>query len=102
MKGDGKHAAREVPYNVHDVDKLDARPLYPQGDEYVQELIAVAVDSLPERERFVFERHEYERLSYNEIAGLMSLSKTQVQNIHRAACARLASALRPQLERQDD
>jgi RNA polymerase sigma factor (sigma-70 family) len=56
-------------------------------------LFADAVDTLPERERYVIEALFWERLSLRDLALRMSLSKTQLSRIRDTALERLRGAL---------
>lgn len=55
--------------------------------------LADAVESLPDRERWVFERHHYEGLSFREIAPMMGLKKSTVSDIYQRACSRMRESL---------
>lgn len=62
--------------------------LYP-----VREALADALDLLTERERYIFDAHEIERISYRAIADRLSMGKSQVCDICNDARAKLAAAL---------
>lgn len=55
--------------------------------------LAQAVDSLPDRLRWVFEAHHYRGTSFRHIGVEMGLSKSQADRIYRQALAHLRKAL---------
>lgn len=81
----GFQALMEAPPH-HDPDERVA-----DGD--LKELLGRAVDSLPARERWVFEAHHYRGLSFREIGRELSVSKTTADRIYREALKHLREEL---------
>lgn len=63
-----------------------------EGKELVEKL-AVAIDTLPERERLVVTLYYHEELTLREIGEILSLTEGRICQIHTQAVTRLQSAL---------
>jgi RNA polymerase sigma factor FliA len=63
-----------------------------EGKDLVQKL-AVAIDTLPERERLVVTLYYHEELTLREIGKILSLTESRISQIHTQAVTRLQSAL---------
>jgi len=59
----------------------------------VKEILARAIERLPEKERLVVTLFYYESLSLTEIAEVMGLSPSRISQLHTKAIYRLRGAL---------
>ena len=86
---------------------LDDVRIYQQGEGVVADhcgpdlemrrirgLLERAARGLPDKERFLIEKHYFEGLAFEEIATLLSLSKGRVSQLHKQALLALRAALR--------
>ena len=64
-----------------------------QGDAF-RGALAVAIDSLPEREKLVMALYYDEELNLKEIGSILGVSESRVSQIHSQAALRLKSRLR--------
>ncbi len=83
------------------------RPIEPSGDdcdparilddEALKQLIAEAVDELPERDRVVIGLYYQDELTLREIGEVLDVTESRVCQIHTQAIARLRTAVRNKL-----
>lgn len=69
----------------HLLDKMEENEL--------KELLAKAIDALPERERTVIGLYHYKKLTFKEIAEVMSFSESRASQIHARAILLLKSKM---------
>lgn len=63
------------------------------ADKEQVELLAAAIDKLPEREKLMLSLFYYEELSKKEIAGLLKVSAARISQLHSRAIERLRVTL---------
>ena len=73
-------------------DKAEA-PESTVHKQYLQEMLARAIERLTEKERTVISLFYYEELSLSEIAEVMSLSPSRISQLHSKALLRLKGVL---------
>jgi RNA polymerase sigma factor for flagellar operon FliA len=86
---------------------LDDIRMYRDGDGTVEDrcgvdlearrmraLLETSARSLPSKERLLIEKHYFEGLKFEEIAGLLALSKGRVSQLHKQALGLLRTAMR--------
>lgn len=56
-------------------------------------LLATAMESLPDREKLIVQRHYLDGISFDALATLLGLSKGRVSQLHRSAIERLKAQL---------
>ena len=59
----------------------------------LKEIIAKAIDSLPEKERLMISLYYYEELTMREIGEVLSITESRVSQIHSKAVFRLRTKL---------
>lgn len=64
----------------------------------VKEILADAINALPEKERKVVALYYYEELTYKEIGKLLSISESRVSQLHTKAVIRLKNKFRSVFE----
>lgn len=57
--------------------------------EDIEKLLKRAVETLPERERFIVRAHYFQQLSFTEIAGVLKVTKGRVSQLHSQALRRI-------------
>lgn len=62
-------------------------------NEEINQILAAAIDALPERERLVIALYYYEGLTLREIGATLEVSESRVSQIHTKAIMRLRSKL---------
>jgi RNA polymerase sigma factor FliA len=72
---------------------VDEDPLFLCMKGEMKQLLADAIDGLPEKERLVLTFYYFEELSMKEIATILNVVESRVSQIHTAAVIRLRSAL---------
>jgi len=60
----------------------------------LKEIIAKAIDQLPEKERFMISLYYYEELTMREIGEVLSITESRVSQIHSKAVFRLRTKLK--------
>lgn len=75
------------------VDEITPRPDQVAESVNMKEVLSIAIDKLPEKERLVVSLFYFEELSLSEIAEVMSLSPSRISQLHSKAVLRLRSAL---------
>ncbi|MGC5324095.1 FliA/WhiG family RNA polymerase sigma factor [Brevibacillus sp. SYSU BS000544] len=75
------------------VDEITPRPDQVAESANMKEVLSVAVDKLPEKERLVVSLFYFEELTLSEIAEVMNLSPSRISQLHSKAVLRLRSAL---------
>lgn len=75
------------------VDEITPRPEQVAESANMKDVLSVAVDKLPEKERLVVSLFYFEELTLSEIAEVMNLSPSRISQLHSKAVLRLRSAL---------
>lgn len=75
LEDSGMYQSHEEQYTENFYDRHELREL--------KKTLERIVDILPEQPRSVISYHYYQGLSFEEIAGLMSLSKGRISQVHR-------------------
>ena len=60
----------------------------------LKEIIATAIDTLPEKERLMISLYYYEELTMKEIGGVLGITESRVSQIHSKAVFRLRNKLK--------
>jgi RNA polymerase sigma factor for flagellar operon FliA len=60
----------------------------------LKEIIAKAIDTLPEKERLMISLYYYEELTMKEIGGVLGITESRVSQIHSKAVFRLRNKLK--------
>lgn len=84
------------PFGLLDII-ADSRTENPQSQLMAQqllELLAEAIDTLPEKERTVVSLYYYEELNLKEIGQVMSLTESRISQLHSQAILRLRTKLK--------
>lgn len=63
------------------------------NQDYEKEILANAINRLPEKEKLVVSLYYYEELNLTEISGIMNLSTSRISQLHTKAIYRLRGAL---------
>lgn len=77
LEDSGMYHAQEEQYTENFYDRYELRQL--------RQMMARHVDVLPEQAQCVIRYHYYQGLNFEEIAGLLSLSKGRISQIHSQA-----------------
>lgn len=77
------------------VDRQHPDPLATVVSENVRELVAQAIERLPEKERLVITLYYYEELTMKEIGLVLKVTESRVCQLHAKALLRLKAMLRP-------
>lgn len=72
----------------------DADPYSYFNLKEIQEIIAKAIEELPEKERYVIALYYYEELTMKEIGEVLEITESRVSQIHTKAILRLKNKLR--------
>ncbi|MCC6276705.1 MAG: FliA/WhiG family RNA polymerase sigma factor [Oligoflexia bacterium] len=67
----------------------------------VKEIVAKAIEELPEKQRLVLSLYYYEDLNLKEIGRILDVTESRVSQLHAQAVTRLRSKLSVQLEESD-
>ena len=62
--------------------------------QQVREVMAEAIEALPEKERLVLSLYYHEELTMKEIAQILEITESRVSQIHTKAVLRLRGKLR--------
>jgi RNA polymerase sigma factor for flagellar operon FliA len=73
--------------------KTDNTPQRHVEDEDVKNILAKAIDKLPEKERLLVSLYYYEGLTLKEISIIMKLSPARISQLHTMAIYRMRGAL---------
>ena len=63
-----------------------------------KEILADAIDSLPEKERTVVSLYYYEELTYKEIGKILGVSESRISQLHTKAIIRLKNKFKTAFE----
>ena len=74
--------------------KSDADPQTQLRLNELKEVIAKAIDTLPEKERLMISLYYYEELTMKEIGEILSITESRVSQIHSKAVFRLRTKLK--------
>ena len=74
--------------------KSDADPQTQLRLNELKEIIAKAIDTLPEKERLMISLYYYEELTMKEIGEILSITESRVSQIHSKAVFRLRTKLK--------
>ena len=74
--------------------KADADPQTQIRLVELKEIIAKAIDALPEKERFMVSLYYYEELTMKEIGAVLDITESRVSQIHSKAVYRLRTKLK--------
>ncbi|MET3288518.1 UNVERIFIED_CONTAM: RNA polymerase sigma factor for flagellar operon FliA [Brevibacillus sp. OAP136] len=75
------------------VDEVTKRPESVAEKNNLKEILVLAIDKLPEKERLVVSLFYFEELTLSEIAEAMSLSPSRISQLHSKAIFRMRTAL---------
>ncbi len=89
--GDGE-GGRTILDTISGLEEDD--PQAKHAFEELKQLLAQAIDSLPERERLVLSLYYHEEMSMKEIGQVMEVTESRVSQIHSKAVARIKGRLR--------
>ncbi len=78
--------------NLLDVTKVN-NPLSQLNLKKVKEVVAVAIEDLPEKQRLVLSLYYYEDLNLKEIGRVLDVTESRVSQLHAQAVSRLRSKL---------
>lgn len=87
------NSKEEITYQLPDNRTLTPSLNYEQKE--TRELLASAIDRLPERERQVIALYYLEELTMKEIATVLSITESRVSQLHTQAIIRLRGSLSP-------
>jgi RNA polymerase sigma factor for flagellar operon FliA len=79
------------------IDTQHPDPLSTVIAEDVREVLAKAIEQLPEKERLVLTLYYYEELTMKEIGGVLKVTESRVCQIHAKAILRLKARLQSRL-----
>jgi RNA polymerase sigma factor FliA len=84
------------PFGLLDVieDKAIQSPQAQLMDRQMVEILADAIDFLPEKERIVVTLYYYEEMNLKEIGAVLSLTESRICQLHSQAIVRLRSRLK--------
>ncbi|SVC90497.1 uncharacterized protein METZ01_LOCUS343351, partial [marine metagenome] len=74
--------------------KSDSDPQTQLRLNELKEIIAKAIDTLPEKERLMISLYYYEELTMKEIGEILSITESRVSQIHSKAVFRLRTKLK--------
>ncbi|TWJ18051.1 RNA polymerase sigma factor for flagellar operon FliA [Geobacter argillaceus] len=85
------------PFGLLDVieDKAIDNPQNQLMQRQTVELLAEAIDTLPEKERIVVTLYYYEELNLKEIGAVLSLTESRICQLHSQAILRLRTKMKP-------
>lgn len=78
------------------IDLISSRTPYPSQaieEQEVKQILAQAIDRLPDKERLVISLYYHEELTLKEISILLELSEARISQLHTKAIYRLRGAL---------
>ncbi|MDR3600691.1 MAG: FliA/WhiG family RNA polymerase sigma factor [Desulfosporosinus sp.] len=92
VTGDGDGDSNGTPLNL--LIDTDAQEAYQAVEkEEQQQILAVAVDKLPDKEKLVVALYYQEELTLKEIAAVLKLSESRISQLHSQAILRLRGRL---------
>jgi RNA polymerase sigma factor for flagellar operon FliA len=68
----------------------------------VKEVVTVAIEELPERQRLVLSLYYYEDLNLKEIGQVLDVTESRVSQLHTQAVLRLRAKLKNDIDSADD
>jgi RNA polymerase sigma factor for flagellar operon FliA len=68
----------------------------------VKEIVAVAIEELPEKQRLVLSLYYYEDLNLKEIGKVLDVTESRVSQLHAQAVSRLKSKLSTHFDDDED
>lgn len=86
--------------NLLEAAKINS-PLFQLNFKTVKKTMAVAIEELPEKMRFILSLYYYEDLNFREIAEIMAVTESRVSQLHAAAVLRLRNRVAAELELTD-
>lgn len=89
----GEEDEQKTARHSYIVDELTPRPDEVAVSRNMKEVLSLAIDKLPEKERLVVSLFYFEELTLSEIAEVMNLSPSRISQLHSKAVLRLRSAL---------
>jgi RNA polymerase sigma factor for flagellar operon FliA len=91
FSGDGE-GGRTILDTLSGLEEDD--PQSKHAFEELKQLLALAIDALPERERLVLSLYYHEEMSMKEIGQVIEVTESRVSQIHSKAVARIKGRLR--------
>lgn len=85
--------------NVLDVSKSN-NPLSQLNLKKVKEIVALAIEELPEKQRLVLSLYYYEDLNLKEIGKVLDVTESRVSQLHAQAVSRLRAKLAAMVEQE--
>jgi RNA polymerase sigma factor for flagellar operon FliA len=76
-------------------------PLFQASNKTVKNLIAQAIEKLPERQRLILSLYYYEDLNLREIGRILRISESRVSQLHAMAVLRLRAAVGQHITPED-
>ncbi len=89
----GEEDEQKTARHSYIVDELTPRPDEVAVSRNMKEVLSLAIEKLPEKERLVVSLFYFEELTLSEIAEVMNLSPSRISQLHSKAVLRLRSAL---------
>jgi RNA polymerase sigma factor for flagellar operon FliA len=80
------------------IDSNGENPLSVLKMEEIRDMVARAIDSLPEKEKMVVALYYYDDLTMKEVSRVLKITESRVSQIHTKAIIRLRGKLRERLE----
>lgn len=80
--------------SLHDPASRPRTPYTELERDQTRELLAQAVDLLPERERLVLTLHYFQHVPFTDVAKYMRVTKGRISQLHRQGITRLRDCLR--------
>jgi RNA polymerase sigma factor for flagellar operon FliA len=92
LRGDGdENFERNLLEYLADPDAI--QPDIKMNLDQIYQIVADAIDNLPEKERLVISLYYYDELTMKEIGEIMNITESRVSQIHTKAVIRLRSKL---------
>ncbi len=82
-------------------DEHQADPFTSISFSQMRNIIAGAIDDLPEKERLVISLYYYEDLTMREIGEIMGYTESRISQIHTKSVLRLRAALKDHMEHEE-
>jgi len=76
-------------------------PLFQTNEKTVKDLLAQAIEKLPERQRLILSLHYYKDLNLREIGRILRISASRVSQLNSMAVLRLRASVEPHLSADD-
>ena len=96
--GDAVGAGMQAEDSFMTRSSVNRDPMDSLRNHEVKDVIAKALQRLPEHERMVMTLYYYEELTMKEIGGVMGYTESRVSQLHTKAVLRLRNALKPYFE----